>query len=327
MIGNSTVSLESVFDKLAAQGIFDPRTAPSGFGDNLALKCANNVIADLITERMNWRWNSFSGNPFLTNSWQQDYPQLAQSSPFEWGERAVLVDINNSALPKPLWNIGFRRDLSRTSVSVWRPGFLCWKYNYQLELGTWPGPNVTYSPLLGPQAPATQNPIMSMLDKNGNILIVTGFGVTGATAPFLPANSIEGATVDDGTVVWTCVSPNSQGFRTDKLPSATGPTYQVTPILQWEPPRFIDYAQLLNPIPDSSSRYFETGLEAQCLMNSPNPADVKRGDMRWQMWLKSLIDIRKQATKEQDIYGLVPLTSVVERRWDEVGPYTADMPY
>ena len=82
-------------------------------------------------------------------------------------------------------------------------------YNSDLNYGSWPGPGKTFYPLLTTAA-NPQNPIMSMVDANGNLLIVTGFGVTGAAAPVLPALSAEGATVTDGTVTWTVVAATSR---------------------------------------------------------------------------------------------------------------------
>jgi hypothetical protein len=326
-VGNSTIKLSAVYDQIAAKGIPDPRGGPSGFGDLTALELANQVMADLITERYNWKWNRATAVPFLTNSWQQDYPQPAQpGGPIGWGEDGTLIDINNSALPKPIWGISWRRGLSPTSTSAWRIANVCWMYNASLQLGTWPGAGVTFYPLLT-QGAQEQNPIMSMTDVNGNILIVTGFGTTGSTAPQLPINSAEGQTVTDGSVTWTCVSPTSQGFRLDNLPNATGPTYKVVLPYQLDPPRFTNLQQTLAPIPDSFSRHFYRGLASECLIASMNPGDLKRGQEAKADWLNALQLAMKQGDRELNIYGLIPLTQVVERRWDEIGPYAADQPY
>jgi len=326
-MGNSTITLESVYDAICAKGIPDPRLNASGFGDTLAVELGNQTRADFICERFNWKFNRAIAEPFYTNSWQQDYPQPAQPKGLiGWGEDCDLIDINNTTRPLPLWNISWRRQLSRTSVSVWRPSQIAWMYNKDMAIGVWPGAGVTYYPLVttGPQS---QNPWMNMTDSNGNILIVTTFGTTGTTAPVLPEDSDEGATVTDGTVVWTCVSPDSQGFRVDKLPNATGPTYKILPYYQIEPPVFTALSDTLDPIPDSYSRAFYRGLECECLIASPNPQDMKRGQDAKAAWLNALANGMKQGDRELNVYGLIPLTNVVERRWDEIGPYTADQPY
>jgi len=242
-----------------------------------------------------------------------------------------VVDVNNTFLPKPMDNIKWRRGLSRTNLSRWWPKNLCWMYNNELEIAMWPGADVVIHPLLGMTSPGGLNPILNMRDMNGNILIVTTFGTTGSTAPVLAANAAEGTTVTDGTVVWTCVSPTSQGFRLDRLPSAAGPTLEIKPYYQLDPPRFATMQQALDPIPDSFSRFFFRGLQAMCLMNSPNPTDVKRGEVLTERdrygepkWLK---EPKLQGDRELNLYMLQPATSVVERQWGSNAPRTADNPY
>jgi hypothetical protein len=332
-VGNSTIKLSNVFNVIAAKGIPDPRGGPSGYGDQLALECANEVMADIVCERYNQKWNRAYATPFYTNSFQQDYPQPAQAAgPIGWGEDGDVIDVNNTYIPPTMSNIKWRRGLSRTNVSRWWPENLCWMYNNELHIAVWPGADVVIYPLLGKSAPGGQNPILNMRDANGNILIVTGFGTTGSTAPVLAANAAEGKTVEDGTVIWTCVSPTSQGFRIDRLPSAAGPTLKILPYYQLDPPRFTTMQQLLDPIPDSFSRFFFRGLQAQCLLNSPNPNDVKRGEVLTERnpetgepaWMK---EPKKQGDRELNVYALLPATSVVEPKWGSSVPRTADNPY
>jgi hypothetical protein len=325
----STKSLQLVLNIVASQGIPDPRNLPSGYGDDLALDLGSRVMADLITERFNWKFNRAVAVPIYTNSWQQDYPQPAQPNGIiAWGEDCDICDINNTSYPKPLnWDgpVTWMRGLTRTSVPRWRPTRICWMYNSELTWGTWPGAQVVYHPLLTTGTPG-QNSLMNMIDSNGNYLILTGFGTTGLTAPAAPANSTEGTTVNDGSCVWTVVSGTSQGFRVDFLPNSTGPTYQLIPSYQLAPPIFTTYEQLLTPIPDSFSRHFQTGLESYCLMASPNPADRPRGNEAYGRWIKTMTDMIKQGDQEPNTYGLIPQTSVVESRWGWKGPYTADQP-
>lgn len=184
-MGNSTIKLKQVFDTIAGKGIPDPRNNAGGYGDNTALDLANQCLADIITERFNWKWNRADATPFATNSWQQDYPQLTQpAGPIGWGEDCTIVDINNTALPKPLWPLSWRRGLSRVNLSEWRMKNICWMYNKDLYIGEWPGPGVTYYPLIT-KGPQKQNPLMSMTDGNGNILIVKSLGI-----PLSPGNII-----------------------------------------------------------------------------------------------------------------------------------------
>lgn len=336
-MAGSTIALADALDVIASKGVPDPRDLPSGYGDKLAIELGNETMADLIggavdakggVTRFNWKFNRAVAPLFQLNSWQQDYPQLAMPGGIiGWGEDCDILDINNTVMPKPLnWDgaVTWRKQLTRTNNSRWRPTQICWMYNSELSYGPWPGPGVVFYPLTGGNA---QNPIMSMIDKNGNLLIVKTLGTTGSVAPFLPANSVEGTTVLDGGVTWVVVSPTSQGFRVDWLPNATSPNYALIPYYQVEPVKFANLQQLLNPIPDSYSRHFLAGLEAKMLAASPNPGDAKRGANAMAAWLQSLVAMTGQGNKEADVYSFIPISSPVERKWlQNDGPRTADNP-
>lgn len=308
-MGNSTVSLQNVIDWTKAKGIPVPTEQPSGYGTDLALKIGNDVMSDLVAERFNWKWNRATAAAFYTNSYQQDYPQIGLVN-IGWLEDADRVDINNTSFPKPIRQLTCRKQLSRCSLS-WTPiDQLCWMYNSELTYGVWPGAGIVFHPLVASQT--SQNPIMSMIDANGNLLIVTTFGTTGSVPPVLPVSSAEGTTVTDGSVVWTVVGPNSQGFRVYPLPGAAGPVWQVTPYYQILLQKLTILDSLINPIPDDYSRIFQTGFEISCKMSSPNPNDRAEGTKQYPLWLKSLLDAKKQGDREANAYGMLPATSPVE---------------
>jgi hypothetical protein len=308
-MGNSTITVRQVFDRVAAKGIPTPLQQPAGYGTDAAIAMANDILADIISERFNWKWNRASAAPFYTNSWQQDYPQVGLKN-IGWGEDADRIDINNTSFPKPLTQLTFRRQLSRTGMS-WSPvGQICWMYNNQLSYGTWPGAHVTFYPLVAAQV--QQNPILNMVDANGNLLIVTGFGTTGTMAPLLPANSAEGTTKTDGTVTWTVVDPMSQGFRVFPLPGAAGPVWQIIAYYQMLAPQIASLGSFLDPIPDDFSRHFQKGAEAYCLKGSQNPGDAKRGDSAYALWMKAMEDIVRQGNREAEAYAMLPATTPVE---------------
>jgi hypothetical protein len=323
-MGSSTNTIRTILDATAAQGIPDPRRKPAGYGTILALTLSNTVMADLVTERFNWKWNRKMAAPFYTNAWQQDYPQLGLSN-IGWLEDADRVEINNTSMPKPLTPMTVRKQLSRTSQSNGQIREVCWMYNSDMTYGVWPGPGVTYSPLVT-TAPTVQNQLMSMIDTNGNLLIVTGFGTTGATAPAAAVKATEGTTVTDGSVTWSVVSPTGMGFRVSALPSAGGPVYQINVAFQMEPVVITDLGQTIDPIPDSFSQHFQRGLDAQCLGASENPGDRARGLDLQREWLGAMVAMRKQGDKEVNAYGLVPATSPVETIYGNYGPWTADRP-
>lgn len=273
-------------------------------------------MSDLLSNRFNWKWNSKNAQPFYTNSFQQDYPQIGLVD-VEWLEFMCWIDINNTALPKPISPASSTqvvRDLPRASnwasQGSW-PTSLCWMYNKDLSYGVWPGPNATYGALITNAGQIAQNPPMAILDANGNILVLTTpnpalTGVTGATEAVLPANSAEGTTVNDGSCVWTVAGPNSKGWRVWPLPGATGPVYQIQVKYQVIPPRFSKLTDLISPIPDNYSQYFERGFEAYCMSKSPDPNVRARFDKALELWLSNMAQAAKQGDKEQSAYGLVP---------------------
>lgn len=321
-MGGSTIKLQWCCNYVAAQGVPDPTRQAGGFGFFLALQLASNVMNDITTERFNWKWNRAFAKPFLTNSYQQDYPQLGNTD-MGWLETAAVVDINSTSLPKPLGTARVVRDLPRLGQYIGSgPGgvynqTLSWDYNKNLQFGVWPGAGVVYSPLIAAQV--VQNPIMSMIDVNGNLLIVTTAGTTGSVAPELAANSLEGATVTDGSVVWTVVGPNSVGFRVGPLPGPTGPVYQFSPVYQMKAVRFTQATggmeQTLDPIPDDSATTFLRGFQYQCQGASADPADKKIFAEGYGPWLEELAKLRKQGDREADVYGMQPATSPVESTW------------
>ena len=94
-MGSSTIKLVAAFDYVAARGVPDPRAGAGGYGVQLALRLGQQVMNDLIAERFNWKWNRAIAAAFLTNSYQQDYPQIGLQA-LGWLETCAVVD---SVLP------------------------------------------------------------------------------------------------------------------------------------------------------------------------------------------------------------------------------------
>lgn len=307
-MGNSTITLQMVLDWTKAKGIPVPTDMPGGYGTSLAVKNGNDVMARIVAERFNFKWNRETAAPFYTNSYQQDYPQLGLSN-IGWLESADRVDINNTSFPKPLKQINAVKDAPRCSDAWFPTRDVCWMYNKDLSYGTWPGADQTFSPLVAAQV--QQNPIMSMIDANGNLLIVTTFGTTGSVAPSCPVDSLEGVTVADGSVVWTVVAPNGQGFRVWPLPGATGPVWQITPYYQVRLQRLVTLGSLINPIPDDYSDTYQVGYEIFCKMGSPNPQLKMEGKSEYPLWLAALALDAKKGDRELNTYAMLPASSAV----------------
>ena len=333
-MGNSTISVQNVLDWTAAKGVPVPTQSAAGYGTELVLRIANKVMSKIIAERFNWKWNRIVANPFYTNSYQQDYPQLGLTG-VGWLEDADRVDINNTAYPKPLRGMTVRKQLSRSSLPWQPPIEVCWMYNSDMHYGTWPGAGVTFYPLVAPLM--KQNPLMAIVDPNGNLQIMASFQnngadvavTTGLTTPAWPtANAAEGTPTTDGTVTWKVVSPTSQGFRVFPLPGASGPCYQITTHYQQMAQLIATLQTLLTPIPDDYSHYFEDGFEAFCLQASPDPRDKAKFNDSYKIWLRGMEEAREQGDREPDAYGLLPASQPVENTYSVIrNPQDPSQPY
>lgn len=322
---NSTVSLQNVIDYAKTFGDIYPILAAGGYVNTIAVTNANDVMTALLAQRFNWKWNRFLPKPFYTISWQQDYAQLSLST-LAWIEHCPIVDINNTAFPKPIWFLEAVRDLEQTSAQYQRPGKICWLPNDQLVYGTWggggpsnPGPNTVYTNPLGAVQNPT-NPFIQIKDTNGNLQLLTTYGTTGGTQPTWPAaNSAEGTTTADGTVVWTVVNPKGQGFRVSPLPPQQGVVYQINPVCQLRPPVFSatsnnsnPLGQTLEPIPDDFAKYFRDGFVAYCYRSS-READVRAKHVDAQAaWFQSLEMAKEAGDRELEDKGFYPDRGVMD---------------
>jgi hypothetical protein len=333
-VGNSTTSIQDILDTLATMGDASPQSSPGGYGPKVSIQLANDTMADLLSERFNWKFNSANAPAFFTNSYQQDYPQIGLTN-VDWLELFQWIDINNTSLPKPISWPGCTftvRSLPQCSLNVGsgycgRPTEVCWMYNSQLAYGLWPGAGSVYRPLIGTN-PTAQNGAMAFIDKNGNILVLTTFGTTGAMAPFAAPNATEGTTVTDNTVVWTVASPNSQGFRLWPLPGATGPVYQINVKYQMIAPKLTALQSLINPVPDNYSQHFRRGFKAHALEYSPDPNIRETSAQAREAWLAGMVDAAKQGDREMDAYGLVPASYPMDSPYPRLrNPRDPGQPY
>lgn len=309
-MGNSTTKLQDVIDYTSTIGDLSPMMKAGGFSNLMALTIANDVMTELLSERFNWKFNRMIVPPFQTNSFQQDYASINQKN-IGWLEHAIAIDINNTALPKPIWWLKAVKDLERTSFQFGRPAKVCWQNNDQLVQGVWPGAGQAYvNPLGAVSAPS--NPPTNILDANGNILVLTTYGVTGVAAPAAPAASASGVTVADGTCVWTVADPKAQGIRLSPMPPQTGITYQIYIVAQARPLKFATLAQLLDPIPDDYALHFRNGFIAYCHRHSTAPVVKARFKEAREEWLKSMAMAARQGDREDTDAGFIPDSGLMD---------------
>jgi hypothetical protein len=310
-MGNSTVKLQGVIDYVQTIGDLQPVIPAGGFSRLLACEIASDVMTEMLAERFNWKWNRIVCPPFLTISWQQDYARSVKN--LGWLEHACVVDINNTALPKPLIWIECVRDLERTSYQLGQPAKICWLPNDQLieaTWATWPGPNQVYTnPLNAPTTPA--NGPTNIIDAHGNILVLTTYGTTGSSAPDAGATPVIDATVTDGSCVWTVLDPKAQGFRISPLPPQTGRVWEVHVVAQARPVVFSALSQTLDPIPDDYKKHFQDGFIAYMHRHSSAPMVRNRFEEMKRNWLMALATARGQGDRERDDAAIVPDKNVM----------------
>lgn len=308
-MGNSTIKLQDVVDYTSTIGDLMTTMPVGGFSNLLALKIANDVMTEFLSARFNFKFNRLVVPSFYTISWQQDY--VGTLNTIGWLEHAVVVDINNTALPKPIsWLIAVK-DLERTSQQFGMPVKVCWLPNDQLIQGVWPGASQTYTNPLGAVSTPT-NPTTNIVDANGNILYLTTYGVTGLVAPVLAASSAAGVTVADGSCVWTVADPKAQGFRLSPLPPQSGVVYQVYIVAQARPTRFTLMSQLLDPITDDFAKYFQDGFIAYAHRHSSAPVVRGRFEQMKADWLRSISEALGQGDRETSDVGFYPDRGIMQ---------------
>jgi hypothetical protein len=320
-MGSSTVTVQSVFDFLKSMGETDTVLPVGGWSTANCLTIATDVMNDLIAERFNFKWNRFRCKPFYTVTYATDYAQVGITN-IGWIESARWKDINSTSTPQPEWSVEAVQDLETTSIVGNPPGKVAWYPNDQLDQGAWPGASKIYTQPFGATT-TPENPPINILDPSGNILVLTIYGTTGATAPDAGPDADEGTQVTDGTCTWTVASPDSQGFRLWPRSSQHPVVYQVLVTAQRKaPPAFVKMNQFINPVPDDYAHYFRTGCRIHSYKISPNPkAQTLYPSLRTE-WLASMQSATKQADRELGNAGFIPDRSVVAGTGDgyDVGP-------
>lgn len=333
----STVTLQDMVDIANAFGDIEPVLAFGGSTSQPALTAANDVMNAICAVAFPWKWNELILPVFYSNSYQQDYavvgPTGASVTNLSWLERGLVIDINNMAIPKPFRTVEVGRQLGQATGTLFNsatgdPLFLLnWFPNYMLYYGIWGQPDTggaaqsTGFGMLGnnpkaqsvytnPVGTASQpaNPITMIKDANGNLLTLTTYGHEGSAAPLAAANAPAGTTASGvgATTVWTVLDPNGIGFRIVPVPSQTGSVWQFNLIGQQKPVRFTTLAQTLAPLPDDMEPHFRQGFIAQLYRYSPEGKVRAKFAPEWQLWLKSLNDMRMKEDRELEENRFVP---------------------
>jgi hypothetical protein len=336
----SKITLQKILDKILPLGDVNPVLVNvSGYQLEPFITICTDVYNEIVGLPFPHKWNEVKLPYFYTNSWQQDYalinPNGTSVYNVEWLSRGIVVDMRCTSVPKAWGYVECGRELSQATGSAlqpssWRqPTFLCnWFPNYMLYYGTWgatdsgssttgnnPGPNSIFTnPLTASANSQPNNPINQIIDPNGNLQVVSVYGTCGATQPNWPAaNAAPGTNTTDGSVVWKVVDPNGVGIRILPVPSQTGAVFQFNLVAQAPAIQFTSLSQTLSPLPDKYEPYFRQGVIAQCYRYSSVDSVQKKFERNYQMWLKSLNDLRSAEDRELDENMFIPDQSVFSR--------------
>ena len=215
---SSTVKLQEIINNAKSFADIEPVVNVAGSSVQRVLNIANDVMNAICSTSFPWKWNEFNLPTFITNSFQQDYagiyPDGTSITTLGWLERGIVIDINNSAQPKPYRIVEVGRQLPQATATFWNsatnnPYYLVNYFpNYILYYGTWGEANtgnesLGNNPVAGsvytypfvPNGSQPANPINQIQDANGNLLVLTTYGTEGTSAPLLPANSSPGLTI------------------------------------------------------------------------------------------------------------------------------------
>jgi hypothetical protein len=321
-MGNSNVKLMDIVDEVAVMGDLTPvLKSTGGYAAQPALSIANTVMGEMLSVRFPWKWNRAKVPAFVLTPLQQDYASLTVNN-IGWLENGVRIDINNTQVPPPSWKVTAVRDIEIDNSIGGFPGEVCWYSNHQLEYAQWPGPGVVYTNPVGQAAPNNNKPT-NIYDAAGNILVLTQYGTTGASAPSGTTGAAAGVVIPDGSCQWTVADPNAQGFRFLPRPPTGGNVWLMRIFAQMkQPPRYINLGQFIDPIPDEYAKWFIDGFIAYTHRYSTNPAVLARYPLMKREWLESVAAAARQGDKEDEAKGFFPDQAIQSPSFiQDQGPY------
>lgn len=301
---SSTLDGQMVLDYAKTFAWTTPVLSKVGFGGEPAVSFLDDVVKKIMAKANPWKWNMFPAPTFYTQPYQQDYPTSISQNIFGWGQNCTMIDINNAnsqaTAQPPIW---FCQNLLPTS-SVGNPSKICWLPNDLAIKGIWPGANTVYqSPLKVNGGGPGNNPITAILDNNGNIQVVTTYGVTGSSQPTWPGAGAQAGTITtDGTVVWTVQDPNGIAFRLDRIATFGSQVWQMNPIYQQKPPNITKLNQNFSPIPDDLSYLVKQGFLAYCYQQ----IDSAKFREQFEQWMLDINTAMAGSDREPQEFGFYP---------------------
>jgi hypothetical protein len=244
----STVTLQNIVDIATCFGDIEPiinaANSPQG---QPALTIANDVMNAICALTFPLKCLEINLPFFYTSMLQQDYALIttagASVTNIAWLERGVAFDINSSSEPKTFRPVEVGRQLPQQSGSWYTNGFLNsnplflanFFPNNVLYYGTWgsandgnstlgnnPGVGSVYTNPLGVGLSMPANPITQIQDSNGNLLVLTTYGVEGTAGPVASASSAPGTTVSGAGTALTLSQVTVSGSSVTYTGTITG---------------------------------------------------------------------------------------------------------
>lgn len=285
-----------------------PAIGVSGYAYEPTLTFLNEVLQRFMNKANPWKWNENKFPLFYTQPYQQDYPTSISQNDLGWLQDAVMIDINNVTTSSQ--NIPPMTVVSRLQ-QAFVPGYptkLCWIPNSMAITSTWPGTNVTFqNPLTSQGGGPGGNPPCAITDPNGNIQVVTTYGITGGSTPSWPAaNAAAGTVTTDGSVQWTVQDPNGVALRLDRVASFGSNVFQINANYQGKPPVITTLKQLITPVPDDYIYLVKQGFLAFCYKQ----VDNAKFQAELAQWLLDIKEAMGASDREDQEFGFSPVDSI-----------------
>lgn len=306
----STLTPQQLIDYARLFPWTTPAIGVAGYSDEPAVSFSDDIMKKILARSNPWKWNAAKFPAVLTQPYQQDYPTSLSQTVMGWLQSGVIVDVNNINTPKVKPPITVVQNILPTFLCS-TPQKACWIPNALAQTGTWgggsaidPGPFSTYkNPLVSQGGGPGNNPLTAITDPNGNIQVVTTYGVTGGTQPIWPATGAPtGTTTGDGSVVWTVQDPFGVALRVDALATNNSIVWEIKLLYQVKPPNVTSLSQTFAPIPDDLSYLVKQGFVTFCLKQ----VDSNKFQTEYMQWLGSIQEAMGASDREYAEFGFFP---------------------
>lgn len=276
----------------------------AGYSQEPTVSFLDDICKKIMNKANPWKWNTVVAPVFYTQPFQQDYPTQISQAALGWIEACTMIDINNFTSEPPVQPpVKAVARLQPTSACGY-PTKISWVINSAAITGIWPGPGIAYvSPLVSQGGGPSSNQLTAITDTNGNIQVVTTYGVTGNSVPAWPAaGATPGTTTTDGSVVWTLIDPNGIAWRLDRLATFNSNVWQMCPTYQNKMPNILNLKQTVAPIPDDMSYLVKQGFLAYCYKQ----IDSAKFQEQFAQWMQDVQEALGASDREDQEYGFAP---------------------